>query len=216
MSILGRLFAVALVATPLLFAGAAKSAVINNVGNLQTTISTGNTLGDDNNVFLVKENDDEFVGHLGGQNTGLLVTFLADVDLIVKDGFAAGVTPLAGEFNTLTLAIAAGYTFDSLTFNVDGPSAFTITASNGGSSAVTNVANNENQFTTIATLGPGLTWVTIHSDEGFDSFKQFEINISAAVPEPSTWAMMVLGFAGVGFMAYRRTRKNDGLALPAA
>ena len=24
------------------------------------------------------------------------------------------------------------------------------------------------------------------------------------VPEPSTWAMMILGFAGVGFMAYRR------------
>ncbi len=28
--------------------------------------------------------------------------------------------------------------------------------------------------------------------------------VVAAVPEPSTWAMMVLGFAGVGFMAYRR------------
>jgi len=26
----------------------------------------------------------------------------------------------------------------------------------------------------------------------------------AAVPEPSTWAMMILGFMGVGFMAYRR------------
>jgi PEP-CTERM motif len=26
----------------------------------------------------------------------------------------------------------------------------------------------------------------------------------AAVPEPSTWAMMILGFVGVGFMAYRR------------
>jgi hypothetical protein len=25
-----------------------------------------------------------------------------------------------------------------------------------------------------------------------------------AVPEPSTWAMMLLGFAGVGFMTYRR------------
>ena len=25
-----------------------------------------------------------------------------------------------------------------------------------------------------------------------------------AVPEPSTWALMILGFAGVGFMAYRR------------
>ena len=35
---------------------------------------------------------------------------------------------------------------------------------------------------------------------------------SAAVPEPSTWAMMVLGFAGVGFMIYRRRREA---AVPA-
>jgi hypothetical protein len=28
--------------------------------------------------------------------------------------------------------------------------------------------------------------------------------VSASVPEPSTWAMMVLGFASVGFLAYRR------------
>ena len=38
----------------------------------------------------------------------------------------------------------------------------------------------------------------------------------AAVPEPSTWAMMILGFAGVGFMAYSRSRKDQGLALAAA
>jgi hypothetical protein len=37
----------------------------------------------------------------------------------------------------------------------------------------------------------------------------------AAVPEPSTWAMMLLGFAGVSFMAYRRSRKDNGLALAA-
>jgi hypothetical protein len=29
----------------------------------------------------------------------------------------------------------------------------------------------------------------------------------SAVPEPSTWAMMILGFAGVGFMAYRKKSK---------
>ena len=28
--------------------------------------------------------------------------------------------------------------------------------------------------------------------------------LTSAVPEPSTWAMMILGFAGIGFMAYRR------------
>jgi hypothetical protein len=33
----------------------------------------------------------------------------------------------------------------------------------------------------------------------------------APVPEPSTWAMMILGFAGVGFMAYRR-RKSAAFA----
>ena len=30
------------------------------------------------------------------------------------------------------------------------------------------------------------------------------ITITTAVPEPSSWAMMILGFAGVGYMAYRR------------
>ena len=32
--------------------------------------------------------------------------------------------------------------------------------------------------------------------------------ILAAVPEPSTWAMMILGFAGIGYMAFRR--RNHG------
>lgn len=34
--------------------------------------------------------------------------------------------------------------------------------------------------------------------------------LTAAVPEPSTWAMMILGFFGVGFLAYRR---KSGAAL---
>jgi hypothetical protein len=34
----------------------------------------------------------------------------------------------------------------------------------------------------------------------------------SGVPEPSTWAMMILGFCGLGFMAYRR---KDKLALNA-
>lgn len=38
-----------------------------------------------------------------------------------------------------------------------------------------------------------------------------DITAITAVPEPTTWAMMVLGFAGVGFMAYRR--RSNGAAL---
>jgi hypothetical protein len=31
--------------------------------------------------------------------------------------------------------------------------------------------------------------------------------LQAGVPEPSTWSMMLLGFAGVGCVAYRRKSK---------
>ena len=29
----------------------------------------------------------------------------------------------------------------------------------------------------------------------------------ASAPEPSTWVMLIIGFAGIGFMAYRRSSK---------
>jgi hypothetical protein len=38
--------------------------------------------------------------------------------------------------------------------------------------------------------------------------------ITTSVPEPSTWAMMILGFFGIGFMAYRR--RNQTVPLSAA
>jgi hypothetical protein len=35
----------------------------------------------------------------------------------------------------------------------------------------------------------------------------FEFSLGAAVPEASTWAMMLAGFAGVGFLGWRGSRK---------
>jgi hypothetical protein len=50
------------------------------------------------------------------------------------------------------------------------------------------------------------------------SFPSEGFNLSlisvSAVPEPSTWAMMILGFVGLGFMAYRW--KQNGAALSVA
>jgi hypothetical protein len=40
-----------------------------------------------------------------------------------------------------------------------------------------------------------------------------DFTLTAAVPEPSTWAMMILGFCGVGFMAYRRKQNRPALRL---
>jgi PEP-CTERM motif len=52
----------------------------------------------------------------------------------------------------------------------------------------------------------------IFSGSGANGNQQLVLEISPSVPEPSTWAMLILGFAGVGFMAYRRKSKPAILA----
>jgi hypothetical protein len=48
------------------------------------------------------------------------------------------------------------------------------------------------------TIGVAITRETAGTSTG-------DLNLQA-VPEPSTWAMMILGFAGLGFMTYRRRK----------
>jgi hypothetical protein len=72
-------------------------------------------------------------------------------------------------------------------------------------------------------------WTHVSFDFGVTSNDQFGIKLEdftgapgdtffqnlsvSAVPEPSTWAMMILGFCGVGFMAYRRKRSTPAFRL---
>ena len=54
-----------------------------------------------------------------------------------------------------------------------------------------------------------MTWINFNSpDSGWDQFKQPRISrlVGAVIPEPSTWVMMALGFAGLGFAGYRKAR----------
>ena len=53
---------------------------------------------------------------------------------------------------------------------------------------------------TITMTSPGYSGYAALDNVNFTEF-------TAAVPEPSTWAMMLLGFAGIGFAAYRRKNK---------
>jgi hypothetical protein len=60
-------------------------------------------------------------------------------------------------------------------------------------------------FTVKDSEGNIIPNVLIQSASGFDySVTEGFVGATPSVPEPSTWAMMILGFAGVGFLAYRR------------
>ena len=41
----------------------------------------------------------------------------------------------------------------------------------------------------------------------------FDFAVGGAVPEPSTWAMMLAGFAGLGFAGYRASRKSVAVTV---
>jgi hypothetical protein len=55
------------------------------------------------------------------------------------------------------------------------------------------------------------TLLLVNYDTGANSQVFGEASVGG-VPETSTWAMMILGFAGVGFMAYRRKTKQALMA----
>jgi hypothetical protein len=62
-----------------------------------------------------------------------------------------------------------------------------------------------------AEVDPVLTVDTTSPGFSIDFSAGITQGIASAVPEPSTWAMMILGFCGVGFMAYRRKQSGPSL-----
>jgi PEP-CTERM motif len=76
------------------------------------------------------------------------------------------------------------------------------------------LGNGSNFFGFQGVNGESIASITMSfNSTGIDDVRQIRLDetVTAAVPEPSTWAMMILGFLGVGFMAYRR--KSGTLCL---
>jgi hypothetical protein len=69
---------------------------------------------------------------------------------------------------------------------------------------------NDNQWFNIRDTAGTIEFFTARSTQN-----AFEFDMGSSVPEPSTWAMMVLGFAGLGYAAFRRGAKTKARALVA-
>jgi hypothetical protein len=119
--------------------------------------------------------------------TGGLATFSADIAAFTR---VNGLTAFG-----LMSVLLDGVMLDS--FDFVGPG--TSTTLRNTLDFTTNLTAGQHtiqlQATRIFAPGAGVT------SQYFDNIS---LDVEAAVPEPSTWAMLILGFVGVGFMAYRR------------
>lgn len=102
-------------------------------------------------------------------------------------------------------------TFDFGSLNLLGLTIFGAHFGNNTDSSL----NNVSAFWLID-LGSNPTHiVTVSNGQGVSNAQIFATSTQSGVPEPATWAMMLVGLGGVG-MAMRRRRKQNGALLQIA
>jgi hypothetical protein len=69
-----------------------------------------------------------------------------------------------------------------------------------------------NQLVSITGLA-AFTTVEFSTTRNAFEFSLAASHVIPGTPETSTWAMMVLGFAGLGYAAFRRNSKGQALAI---
>lgn len=135
-----------------------------------------------------------------------------DGDYSNLNQFLAANMSIAGNTNVTFFAITGSYNFGTGTNNVslthDDGASFYLTNSSGiplagqlSNPAYSSPAETQAITGKFTVDGPQNFLIDYVAGNGSPSVLELQV---AAVPEPSTWAMMVLGFAGVGFLAYRR------------
>jgi hypothetical protein len=150
----------------------------------------------------------------GGAATVYLTDKIGDGTTTANEIAKVSVTDLPGQFTTDTPAAAfTGLTLPAGTYYViEASDAGPPGASWGGPASPTETTapgvtiNSILQASSLAGYSPASGFVA-------DSEFQFTFSVTGSpVPEPSTWAMMLLGFAGLGFASHRATRARRSMA----
>ena len=151
---------------------------------------------------------------------GPQVTFTSTQGNLSTNPGAATVFTADGSLLTnLTFTILSG--FSAAEFNLENgdPSSFLVTLTDSGGdtfSETLSKLNGSNIFNILAPAGTTYTSATFTSTGGgFADLKQLRVTLATAVPEPATWAMILLGFGGIG-VAMRRRRSGRGALMQVA
>jgi hypothetical protein len=159
--------------------------------------------------------------------TNSIVLFQSSTDNLVSSPQGqARIESLDSSLGALTFGLENGSTFTSAEFNIlaatGGPITLQALAAGGAVlNTITNFtvgANGENFFGLIADQSTPISSVRITATGGtqISSIGQFRLGgITSAVPEPSTWAMMLIGFGAVGYSMRRRKVGYSGMRMQA-
>jgi hypothetical protein len=118
-----------------------------------------------------------------------------------------------------TLSTVAGDTYQiDFWFNILAGTPNAVTVSFGGQQVFNGTNLPQAGWThevidAAATSSSTVLLFGLRQDPAHSALDDISVNQISAVPEPSTWAMLILGFAGIGFMAYRRRNQSTALTI---
>jgi hypothetical protein len=186
-------------------------AIAVGTANADIVIGTGNNpaIVDQNILFQnVTGNNTTSLTTDTNTNPANRVTFTSNEALTgTASSGQARIFDTAGDgFNQIGWHLQNGFGFTGNVFNINDLTATGVTIS--VEDQLANTPTFQQTFS-LNLNGEKITSVNLTAINGlFQDIRQDRIGgvgpLTAAVPEPSTWAMMILGFAGLGFMAYRR------------
>jgi len=152
--------------------------------------------------------------------SGIGVIFTSGTDtLLTSASGQAVITALDGLLNSVGFSLAGGVGFTNFEFDLQkslsSPQNVTLTT-NLGNHLYANLDGSGANWIGAASNGEYFTSVSWSaSGSGFDNMKQLRIGgIAAAVPEASTWAMMLLGLGATGWALRRRRKLNVAVGYP--
>jgi len=185
--------------------------------NFTTTLSTGSTyylhVIADNNLYYGTShsspvNADGLLGQFNLNGTGFEFANGTQQLLSNTSSWAAGANVGTEQLLDPNGSVKGSSVGSSVTTWI----APTGTPLNEGTNAGPSYWSENYSGATHPLIASSADWIWSSTDPSGEAFFSAEIDpISSAVPESSTWAMMVLGFAGVGFIAYRRRQNGSAL-----
>jgi hypothetical protein len=195
-----------------LSAGDGSTTLLSNSGVASST-TLGGTVGNFNFLLAAASGLgspaelSSFISTLSSTGPGTLTLMASSTDNSAPIGSAL---PFLTSFNQLS---STGFLITEASYVSNSDLAFATTSLLAASPIFTNTSSLQSVNLGNVVNPYSITEIFTFTTTGTAATNGSSIGVIAGVPEPATWAMMILGFLGVGFMAYRGKGRAPAIRL---